>query len=373
MMKKKILIDTKTILPLYIQGFISGIGRSTYELLNALQKKKDLPFEVILFSQSTKGVSPKKDFLFKNLHFYMPDRPFFRKVTNFLKMKRWFVRYDLLHMPNNTAEVPECIEKTIYTIHDLAVCKFPEMWPNTDGVFFDRLKDDIARCKSIVTCSEATKRDIVKFAGVSPDKVEVIYWGVNQEKFKPSMDKGYLQNHRIIPAYFFSSSCNHPRKNLPVLLAAYRKYRENNGERQLVLLNPLKEFLDDYMDLIENNNIIVCRNVSDENLIELYSHAHCSFIISSYEGFGFPILESLSCETPVVAANNSSLPEAGGDVALYLKDTTVDSVYEMMKYIDVKDKIQLLDMSACRKHLAKFTWDVCADKYVSYYKTLLKL
>lgn len=101
MMKKKILIDTKTILPLYIQGFISGIGRSTYELLNALQKKKDLPFEIILFSQSTKGVSPKKDFLFKNLHFYMPDRPFFRKVTNFLKMKRWFVKYDLLHMPNN--------------------------------------------------------------------------------------------------------------------------------------------------------------------------------------------------------------------------------------------------------------------------------
>lgn len=149
-------------------------------------------------------------------------------------------------------------------------------------------------------------------------------------------------------------------------------YKENNGERQLVLLNPLKEYLDDYMDLIESNNIIVCRNVSDEDLIELYSHAHCSFLISSYEGFGFPILESLSCETPVVSANNSSLPEAGGDVALYLKDTTVDSVYEMMKYIDVKDKSQLLDMSACRKHLAKFTWDVCADKYVSYYKALLK-
>ena len=67
---------------------------------------------------------------------------------------------------------------TIYTIHDLAVCKFLEMWPNTDGDFFERLKDDIVRCKSIVTCSEATKKDIVKFAGVSPDKIEVIYWAI---------------------------------------------------------------------------------------------------------------------------------------------------------------------------------------------------
>lgn len=371
---KKILVDTKTVLPLYTCGFVSGIGRSTYELLRALDRKESLPFEVILFSQSLKGVSPKRDFHFRNLHFYLPDRPVFRRVTNSLRMKSWFVRYDLLQMPNNLAQVPECPEKAVYTVHDLAVCRYPEMWPGTN---LDRLlqilKERLGQCRAVVTCSRATKDDIVRFVGIDPGKIEVIPWGIDRRKFRPSAGTGYAERHNVRPSYFFCSSCNHPRKNLPVLLAAYGKYVGNGGKRQLVLLNPLPECLNDYTPLIAAGNIVVCRDIRDEDLVELYGNAHCTFLISAYEGFGFPILESLSCGTPVVSAGNSSLPEVGGEVVRYLDEVTADSVCEMMEKIDGCGKESLLDAAACRAHLDNFTWDICADRYTDFYKSLLDL
>lgn len=368
---KNILFDIKTIIPLYTEGFINGIGRSTYELLKAISDEPR-DFEITLFSQNTRGITAKKDFQkLGYLHFYMPDRPFFRYLTNALKLRNVFKSYDLIQMPNNNQDRPEDISKTIFTIHDLAVCKYPELWSGTDRTFFETLRNDLRQCKHIVTCSESTKHDIIDFADVQPEKITVALWGVNRDIFHPSENKQTLSKYGINGTYFFSSSCNHPRKNGPVLFAAYREYVNQGGLKQLVLLNPLENELSQYSDLVDSKKIIVCRRISDAELVHLYTHAHCTFLISSFEGFGFPILESLCCGTQVISANNTSLPEAGGDIVKYVGKIDVDSVLQAIIAIDNLSKEETLDYKKCEIHLSRYTWKKCAEKYIDMYNNLL--
>ncbi|MDO4949023.1 MAG: glycosyltransferase family 1 protein [Bacteroidales bacterium] len=373
-MRKNILVDIKSIIPLYTQGYVTGIGRSTYELLKAIHEM-DLPFDVTLFSQNTRGTTARAEFpKFKYLHFYCPDRPFFRKISNRLKLKHRFVGYDVYHLPNNTQQQPETFDRAIYTIHDLAICKYPEMWGVAgNSRYFDELRDNLRNCRGVITCSESSRRDIVDFSGVEPSKVSVIPWGVNRETFKPTFDDTVLKKYDMAPGYFFSSSCNHPRKNTPVLLKAYTSYLHRGGKRQLVLLNPLEDDIAGYRDLTDAHRLVTLRGVTDHDLAVLYSFAHCSFVLSSFEGFGLPVVESLACGTQVISTRNTSLPEAGGDVVVYLDEADEHLLCDKIIEVDGVEKQELLDEEILKAHLRKFTWGKCAESYVEYYKQIVGL
>ena len=370
---KRLLIDINSIIPYYTVGVVTGIGRSTLELLKALSKVEDIPFEIVLFSQNTRGVKAKKDFSFKYLHFYMPYRKFFKKISSILQLKRWFCRYDLIHMPNNT-DLEENERKVIYTIHDLIVCRYPEMWGvENDLSFFVKLKFSLRNCKAIVTCSESSKRDIIDFSGVPEDKVISIPWGIDREKFRSVKKSDFIKRVGISSLYYFSASCNHPRKNLSLILQAYRDYYEKGGVGQLVLLNQNTAEMIGFEDLMRSKRIIVCRCISDEELVELYSHAQCSIIVSEYEGFGFPVLESLACHTMVLSAANSSLVEAGGNVVDYVESLSVEAISRKMLKYDKKEKYETIDIKKIESHLNNFTWEKCAERYINFYRKQLSI
>lgn len=368
---KRLLIDINSIIPYYTVGYVSGIGRSTLELLNALSKISDLPFELVLFSQNTRGVKAKKYFPFKYLHFYLPNRFFFKTLVKVVRMKRWFCRYDLIHMPNNT-DIVENEKRVIYTIHDLIVWHYPEMWGvENDTRFFLQLKRSLRNCKAIVTCSEASKKDIVDFAQIPEEKVVSIPWGIDRTKFRFTKNISYIKKIGINSLYYFSASCNHPRKNLPLLLDAFHLYLEYGGKGQLVLLNPIDADLENYQDLLETRKIIICRGISDEELVELYTHAQASIVASEYEGFGLPVLESLSCYTMVLSAYNSSLIEAGGNIVDYFERLDAEAISRKLLKYDLLSKNETLKKKAVDVHLSQFTWEKCARQYVEFYKKQL--
>ncbi|OUO23511.1 hypothetical protein B5F90_01420 [Alistipes sp. An31A] len=370
---KKLLIDINTIIPYYTKHYATGIGRSTLELLKALSKIEAIPFKIILFSQNMRGIKAKKDFSFSCLHFYMPNRPFFKKLSSILRLKRVFCNYDLLHMPNNT-DVVENEKKVIYTIHDLAVCRYPQMWGvENNPRFFQQLRASLQNCKAIITCSECSKRDIIAFAHVPQEKVISIPWGINRTVFRPASTPNFVKQLGLPSLYYFSASCNHPRKNLPILLLAFREYLEKGGLGVLVLLNPIETDLIRAADLIETKKIIICRNISDKDLAELYTFAHCSILVSEYEGFGFPILESLACHTMVLSSQNSSLKEVGGAVCDYIKQITPTAICDKLLYYDKMDKKEILNIDELESHLKQFTWDKCASEYVKFYQKQLNI
>ena len=368
---KTLLIDINSITPLFTKGFLFGVGRSTYELIKALDNLEDIPFKIILYSQNTKGIGVKNlNTKFKTMHLWFPNRPKYNKIRDFFRLRKLISGYDLYHIPHNTDKTDD-IRNTIFTIHDLIVMHYPEMWGLTDK---DReeFKYIAKNCKSIVTCSEASKKDIVHFWNVPEQKVKVIYWGLDREKCKPNPNDTLFKSiPGIRNGFFFCASCNHERKNTPLLLGAFRKYIEKGGKHQLVLLSPSTKDIDDYKDLIDSNQLIIVRGIDDSMLISLYRNAVASIVVSLYEGFGFPVLESLGCHTQVICARNSSLTEVGGNVVDYLEDLSVESLASKLSSYDFIDKQYRIDKNKVERHLSKFTWDKCAKEYVKFWAQLL--
>lgn len=155
------------------------------------------------------------------------------------------------------------------------------------------------------------------------------------------------------------------------MLEAFDMYLARGGKGQLVLLNPATADVEKYQSLIDKREIIVLHDIQDSELVELYSQAHCSIMASSFEGFGLPVLESLACGTQVLCANNSSLVEAGGNVACFFQELTAENICCKLLDFDGIKKENTLDNKLNQRHLAHFTWERCAEKYAETYEKLL--
>lgn len=370
--KKKVCIDVNSIVPFFRDGNLGGVGRSTLELVNAISLVKDeFDFDIELFSQNTKGIGSKSlNLPFKKWHFYFPNIEIGRKLVESLHLKRLLINPDLYHIPHNTESFCE-LSKTIFTIHDLITYYYPQMWGLTEEIDAE-LKYIAQNCRAIITCSQASKQDILKFWNIPASKIHVIPWGINKSLFYPTTKLDFLiSNHIDKNHYFFCASCNHPRKNLSLLLEAYSLYLEQGGNHQLVLLNPMKELLSGYENLILTNKIVICSSVTDNNLVELYTHAKASVIISLYEGFGLPVLESLACNTAVISSCNSSLMEAGGNVADFLDKVDKKALSQKMLIYDRKKKEETINKQAVENHLSQFTWEKCARETLKIYSNYL--
>ena len=129
---------------------------------------EDLPFE--LYSQNTKGIGAKNfDVPFAKRHLYLPKRELFDKVVSKLHLRELLGRYDLMHIPHNFDNIAHP-EKCIVTIHDAMFFSYPEAAFNPE---FARRYYRVSECKAIITCSESSKHDIVKYMNVPEDKVNV--------------------------------------------------------------------------------------------------------------------------------------------------------------------------------------------------------
>ena len=367
--KKRLLIDVNSVIPYFQHGHTTGVGRSTLELISAMSKLGSLPFELTLYTQNTRGISIKGHIPLKEFHLYLSNKAPVRRIVNALHLKWLFTQYDLLHIPHNT-DYCETFGKTIFTIHDLIVYRYPEMWGATEREM-NKYRNIGHRCKDIITCSDASKEDIVRFWNVPENKVTTIHWGINRDVFHPTADVDFLKSLGITMPYFFSASCNHPRKNTPMLLEAFRRYLEKGGSRQLVLLSPATDDLKKYEDLMKKQQVVTCKDISDQQLATLYTNAHCTAITSAYEGFGLPILESLACGTPVISARNSSLTEIGKKTIDYFAELNEECISEKLLQVCRIDKAQLLDKAQTENHLQSFSWQQCAEKYVETYERLL--
>lgn len=367
--RKKILIDANSVIPYYLKGYLYGIGRSTMELLRALDKLTSDKVDIEVCTQNIHGVKIRFLEKLKYHHLYLSNKRIFKKISKLLQLKKHLFGYALYHIPHNTDEC-EDLSKTIFTIHDLIVYHYPEMWGLTDKEK-NEFKNLANKCRHIVTCSEASKKDIVKFWEVNPEKVTVVPWGINREIFRNSKDMSFLKQKGIEEGYIFCASCNHPRKNVPYLLEGYRRYFEQGGQSQLVLLAPIKDQIKDYEDLLNSNKIKCLYGISDSELVSLYSGAKVSVVPSKYEGFCFPILESLACGTPVICSRNSCLEEVGGDVVNYIDNGNPKTLAKLLLDADKKTKQDMMDFNSVERHLSNYTWEKCAMAYIKMYENLL--
>lgn len=369
---KKLLIDVNSVVPYYVSGRVSGIGRTTMELVQALSKIQNIPFDISLYSQNMKGIGGRNmNLQFDNKHLYLPHRERLDKYLAKFPVKELLTGYDIMHIPHNFEYVHRP-EKCIVTIHDAMFFSYPEKFLNHNHSRI-LIPPFVRKVKTIITISEQSKKDIIQYMDIPEDKITVIPWGCNRQIFYPRI----VADNRFCgeKPYFIAVSCDRGRKNTISVVKAFVKFAKNNPEHHLILVwrTPSDEVLKLREDSKLETKIHFASNVSDSELGNLYAGATASFFPSLYEGFGLPIVESMACGVPCVTCRNSSLEEVGGEAAIYVEPLDADEMAGIMENFENSD----YDVERLREYsiaqASKFTWENCASQTVEVYKKCLDI
>jgi len=295
-------------------------------------------------------------------------------------------RVDLLHA---LAFVAPLLSRcpSVVTIYDLSFLLYPESFKRAKRFYlglFTRLS--ARRARRIIAISESTKRDVVRLLGVPPEKVEVVYCGID-EAFRPLAEEqvAAFRSKRGLPERFilFVGTIE-PRKNVTRLIEAFADLRSFDVAQdtfaicdlRLVIGGAKGWFYQDVFARVEElgleDKVIFPGYIPVSELPLWYNAAELFVYPSLYEGFGLPPLEAMACGTPVVAANTSSLPEVVGEAGLIVDPLDVEGLAEAMR--------RALDDEALRQEMREqglerakgFSWTKTAQETVQVYRRAME-
>lgn len=286
-------------------------------------------------------------------------------------------RPDVLWMPlHNAPCVRSRDTRVVVTIHDLAFKIFPGTFPKKDLRKLEFLTNcAVRRADHIIAVSQSTKNDLLHyFPRLRENKITVVHHGINidfwQKQSSPERIQQVLSLYGIIShKYLIHVGAIQPRKNLNMLIDAFSEIKKDHPELKLVLVGGrgwLWEKIEKYAARnTYNKDIIFTGNISFEHVRILMQNAEVFVFPSLYEGFGLPGLEAMAAGVPVVAAENSSIPEILGDVAEYFD--AADSGLCIRQILLVLNNVKLQEdmREKGMKRVQKFTWDCCAKKTLS--------
>ncbi len=254
---------------------------------------------------------------------------------------------------------------TVISILDVSYIHFPKLFNNKDLIKLKYWgKYSIGRSKKIITISESSKSDIIKTYQLNSETVEVVYPGVkndlNKSKKELSMDD-LSKNFGVDEKYILFVGTLQPRKNIVRLIEAFSKIDSNV---LLVIIGrkgwQFEEILDAPNKFEVKERVIFLENIVDEDLPAFYENAEFFILPSLYEGFGLPVLEAMKYDCPVITSNVSSLPEAGGNAALYVDPKDTDDISKnMQKLLDDKELRSEL-VKKGKEQIKKFSWQQSA-------------
>lgn len=275
-------------------------------------------------------------------------------------------------------------QKSVVTIHDLAFILYPETFPAKDA-FLHKLyvREAITKADHLIAITEATKQDIIKFYKINPDKITVVYHGVDKDRFR-LMQEGeenlvadVKSKYNITKPYILYIGNVQPRKNIQGLIKAYQKLRKTTdhnyqlviaGAKAWLVEDVMKEIGDDYRE-----DIIFTGRFEDAELSPLLWGADLFVLPSFYEGFGLPILEAMACGVPTVVSNTPSLVEVGGEASLSFDPHNIDDMAKVLDNIishpDLRQKMRAQGL----ERVSEFSWNRCAKETIQVIKKVNSL
>lgn len=260
-------------------------------------------------------------------------------------------------------------KKIVTTIHDIAFVTQAKTFSGFFQTYYKySIKRVIRQADRIITVSNFSKKEIEKYFPKSIGKINVIYLGCNSI-FRP------INNIEKKNQLLYVGSLNE-RKNFFGVLKAFELLSKH--EYKLIIVGNFSETfklskeVQVYINRARKNpNIEFKHDVGNEELVTIYNQSKLFLFPSFYEGFGLPVLEAMSCGTPVVCSNTSSILEVGGDAVIYCNPYDVD---------DIKNKIELvLNNENLQKKMIKkgfdrtklFSWDKSAQEHIQVFKELI--
>ncbi|MCL4397619.1 glycosyltransferase family 4 protein [Patescibacteria group bacterium] len=331
----------------------TGVGIYTRNLVTSLLKTNN---DLVLFGASLRK---QKEFKVFPQTKVFPIPPTLLEILwnqlHTLPVESLIGKVDVFHSSDWTQ--PPTTAKKITTIHDLVVYKYPQSsHPKIVAAQKRRLEWVKKEVDAVIAISQSTKKDIVKTLNIPQEKIKVIYEAT-------TMKKGQVKKSER--PYILAVGTREPRKNLGRLIQAYQLLKTKDVD--LVIAG--KYGWGEKEETV--NGVKLLGYVPNDQLADLYTNAAVFVYPSLYEGFGIPILEAFNCDCPVITSNVSSMPEVGGDAAIYIDPLDAN---------DLAEKIEtVLEMNKSKKdalikkgrgQASKFSWEETARQTAKAYETL---
>jgi glycosyltransferase involved in cell wall biosynthesis len=301
------------------------------------------------------------------------------KLPKFAKQDK----LDLLHCTSNTAPI-RCPVPLIVTIHDIIYFETHPLKAKgyTSYQKFGNLyrravvKRLLKTAKLIITVSEYEKKRFHSFLNLPDKKVTVVYNGVGEHFIKID-DQQQLEEIRAkykLPKKFFLFLGNtDPKKNTRNTVVAYAQYCERYGaDYQLVIgdLDPdvIRGFLNEVGLEKHFENIFFTGYIKNTDLPAVINLATVFLYPSKRESFGIPVLEGMASGTPVLTSNTSSMPEVGGDAALFVDPNKVEDIMQGINTLLTDENIRKENEEKGLKRAKEFSWRNTAKEVLELYK-----
>ena len=259
--------------------------------------------------------------------------------------------------------------QAVVTVHDLGFRYFPDAHPRQQRLYLDITTMYSARRANIVLAdSQATANDLIKLYDIAPDKIRVVYPGVD----KPiSRDAAAVRQKYGLPErYFLFLGTLQPRKNIAVIVQAYQRWRGDNPDDSAgLVLAGGKGWLYDDQWAEGLPGVYMPGFIEDNDKGALYEGALALVFPSLYEGFGFPVIEAMHCSTPVITSDTSSLPELAGDAALLADPLDVGAITNKMTRISTNAELRHLLVEKGLQQAEKFSWQRAAGEVMAALET----
>jgi len=322
-----------------------GVARYTNELTKELSKISDL--QMVYFYASLR--KPYQGLLKGVKSFKLPPtliETLFNKFRS-PQIEKFIGKLDIYHSSDWTQ--PKTKARKVTTYHDVIPLKYPQ-WshPKIVAVHRRRLALVEREIDIVIAVSEATKRDLLEVSKIPAEKITVIYEAAGDE-FKV-LDSTKVEEFR-------------KKMNLPdkFILAIGGIGNRRNLER-------VKKASKGYQLVITGETI---PRLDDSELPLLYNAAELLLYPSFYEGFGLPVVEAMACGVPVITSNVSSLPEVGGEAAVYVDPEDLDGMTKLVEKLMADQELRLELRKKGLVQAKKFTWEKCARETYHVYKNLL--
>lgn len=262
-------------------------------------------------------------------------------------------------------------------VHDLIPLKYPGFFKVDKRGFFNSILKKAKPNHFFIAPSISTKSDICHYYSIDPNKIFVVAGAVQDELFYPVKDqqvlKETLEKYQIQGPYILSLATLEPRKNILALIDAYIDLVQQYPwfEHKLVLggakgwgLENLRQKIKPYAD-----KIILTGFIKETDLAAVYSGATAFVYPSLYEGFGFPPLEAMKCQTPVIVSSSSSLPEIVQNAGLYVSPTSPEDIASQILKLINNPSLQQELKDLGTKQAAKYSWSQTTQETFKVFET----
>jgi glycosyltransferase involved in cell wall biosynthesis len=283
---------------------------------------------------------------------------------------------DVFHFPSFIASLRAGVP-SVLTVHDLCFVLFPETFSRLRQPYYRYvIPRSITHCDAIIADSESTRNDILKHMKMVDGRVRTIHLGVDPVYFYHVADehrRAELRRRYSLPADFILYvGTLEPRKNIPRLVRAVAYGIVSKGLPHHLVIAGRKgwlynEIFKEVRALNVSERVHFPGHVEPSELAVLYSMARALAYPSLYEGFGLPCLEAMSCATPVITSDRSSLPEVVGDSALIVDPLSVESIANALRQICSDDDYHRNLSGRSLKRARRFSWLTTAKKTVEVY------